>query len=224
VKKLPFVVLVALLMAASAGAAVRQEHHFSLAFSTKAPHTNSGITFTTDRFGYKAPPQGQLADRVASVTFQLAPGARINTAAFPSCSKSALTARGPDACPRGSQVGSGRAVIITGLPIDPVKMTAKVFTTRSGLLTYLTGSGQTQVLGLSVSGGKIVAPVPHVCPTGDCSQVEAVLKYLTVTLKPGKLVTTPSKCPATRKWTNKAVYKFVNGDVETQTSSSACKR
>jgi hypothetical protein len=77
---------------------------------------------------------------------------------------------------------------------------------------------------LSVSGGKIVAPVPHVCPTGDCSQVEAVLKYLTVTLKPGKLVTTPGKCPATRKWANRAVYKFVNGDVETVTSSSACKR
>lgn len=223
-KKLPLIVLAALLVAVPAGAASRDEHHFSLAFSAKNPRSNSGITFTTDRFQYKAPPPGQLADRVASVTFQLAPGSRINTAAFPACSKSALTARGPGACPRGSQVGSGRAVIITGLPIDPVKMTAKVFSAKNGLLTYLTGSGQTQVLALSASGGKIVAPVPHVCPTGDCSQVEAVLKYLTVTLKPGKLVTTPGKCPATRKWTNKAVYKYVNGDVETQTSSSACKR
>jgi hypothetical protein len=75
-----------------------------------------------------------------------------------------------------------------------------------------------------MSGSKIVAPVPHVCPTGDCKQAEAVLKYLTVTLKPGKLITTPASCPAARKWTNKALYKFVNGDTETETSTSSCKR
>jgi hypothetical protein len=224
VKKLPFVVLLAALIAVPAWGAVRQEHHFSLTFSSKAPRSPSGVTFSTDRFNYKAPSPGQAADRVGSVTFQLAPGTRIDTKAFPSCAKSALAAMGPGACPRGSRVGSGQAVIITGLPIDPVKMSAKVFTTKAGLLTYLTGSGQTQVLALSVSGSKIVAPVPHVCPTGDCSQVEAVLKKLTVTLKPGKLVTTPAKCPATRKWVNKALYKYVNGDTETEKSTSACRR
>ena len=223
-KKLPFVLLLTALMVVPAWAATRHEHKFSLTFSSKSPRAASGITFSTDRFSYKAPPPGQAADRVGSVTFQLAPGTRINTKAFPSCSKSALTERGPDACPSGSQVGSGKAVIITGLPLDPVQMTAKVFTTKGGLLTYLTGSGQTQVLGLVAAGSKIVAPVPHVCPTGDCSQVEAVLKKLTVTLKPGKLVTTPATCPAAGKWTNRALYKFVNGDTETEKSTSACRR
>ena len=222
-KKLALAVLAAALLAVPATAAVRHEHHFSLTFSTKKAHSAAGVTFVTDRFSYKAPPPGQSADRVASVTFLMAPGTRTNTGAYPSCSKAALTERGPDACPSGSQVGTGKAVVITGLPIDPVKMTAKVFTTKGGLLTYLTGSGQTQVIALKMTGSKIVAPVPHVCPTGDCSQVEAVLKTLTVTLKPGKLITSPAKCPASRKWTNKAVYKYVNGDVETETSKSACK-
>jgi hypothetical protein len=223
VKRLPLVALAAMLIAIPAYAATRHEHHFSLAFSVKSTGARSGVTFSTDRFEYKAPPPGQAADRVASVTFRMAPGTRTNPGAFPSCSQSALTARGPGACPRGSQVGSGRAVVITGLPIDPVKMTAKIFTTKAGLLTYLTGSGQTQVIALSMKGSTIVAPVPHVCPTGDCSQVEAVLKSLTVTLKPGKLVTTPAKCPASGKWTNQAIYKFVNGDVENETSTSKCK-
>lgn len=223
-KRLLFILLAGALVAVPAYAATRHEHRFSLTFSSKTAGANSGVTFVTDRFDYKAPSPGTAADRVASVTFKMAPGTRTNTKAFPSCSKSALEARGPGACPRGSQVGTGRAEVITGLPIDPVKMTAKVFAAKGGLLTYLTGSGQTQVIGLSMKGSTIVAPVPHACPTGNCSQVEAVLKYLTVTLKPGKLITTPTKCPASRKWTNKAAYKFVNGDVETETSTSPCKR
>ena len=223
-KKLLLVVLGTALLAVPAYAATRHEHHFSLTFSSKATNAQSGVTFVTDRFAYKAPPQGTPADRVAKVTFQMAPGTRTNTAAFPSCSKAALTAKGPGACPKGSQVGTGKAVVITGLPIDPVNMTAKVFTTKGGLLTYLTGSGQTQVIALTMSGSRIISPVPHVCPTGDCSQVEAVLKKLTVNLTAGKLITTPAKCPASRKWTNKAMYTFVNGDTETVTSLTACKR
>ena len=222
-KRLALTSLAVVLIAVPAYGAIRHEHHFSLAFSTHTTLAKSGVTFSTDRFNYKAPPPGQAADRVASVAFRMAPGTRTNPNAFPSCSKSALTARGPGACPSGSQVGSGKAVVITGLPIDPVKMTAKVFTTRGGLLTYLTGSGQTQVIALTMSGNTIVSPVPHVCPTGDCSQVEAVLKSLTVTLKPSKLVVTPARCPASKKWTNKAIYKYVNGDSETETSTSACK-
>jgi hypothetical protein len=223
VNKLLLAVLTAALLAVPASAALRHEHRFSLSFSAKTTKTASGVTFMTDRFNYRAPPQGTPADRVSRVTFQMAPGTRTNVGAYPSCSKAKLTKIGPSACPKGSQVGTGKAVVITGLPIDPVNMTAKVFTTRGGLLTYLTGSGQTQVIALAMSGSKIVSPVPHVCPTGDCKQVEAVLKKLTVTLKAGKLITTPSKCPASRKWTNKAIYTYVNGDTETETSLSTCK-
>jgi hypothetical protein len=70
----------------------------------------------------------------------------------------------------------------------------------------------------------MVAAVPRKCLVEtDCTQGEAVLKRLTVTLKPGKLVTTPAKCPSSRKWTNTVLYKFVNGDTEKQTSTSPCK-
>ena len=223
--KKPIVVALALALASvPALAATRHEHHFNLAFSAKSTGSPTGITFLTDRYTYKAPAQGQLADRVATTTFVMQAGTRTNSNAYPACSKSALAAKGPMACPKGSNVGSGKAVVITGLPIDPINMTAQIFTTRNGLLTYLTGSGQTQVLALSMKGNRIVAAVPQKCLVpNDCTQGEAVLKKLTVSLKAGKLITTPAKCPASRKWTNTVIYKYVNGDTEKETSTSPCK-
>jgi hypothetical protein len=49
-KGLPLVALAVSLLAVPASAAVRHEHHFSLAFSQKAVRAPSGVTFTTDRF------------------------------------------------------------------------------------------------------------------------------------------------------------------------------
>jgi hypothetical protein len=223
-RKTALVALLCALVAVPAFAATRAEHKFSLAFSTKATSAKSGVKFLTDRFDYKAPPQGQLADRVATVTFVMAPGTRTNPNAYPACNAKALEEKGPMACPNGSKVGTGKAEVITGLPIDPINMTAQVFATKNGLLTYLTGSGQTQVIALSMKANKIVAPVPRKCLIpSDCTQGEAVLKRLSVTLNKGKLVTTPSKCPSSGKWTNTALYKFVSGDTEKETSTSACK-
>ena len=223
-RRLPIAILAGVLAATPALAATRSEHHFSLTFSSTKPGTSTGVKFLTDRFNYKAPPQGQPADRVATVTFTMPPGTRTNLAAYPKCSKAALEARGPSACPSGSKVGTGKATVITGLPIDPITLSAQVFTKQGGLLAYLTGSGQTQVIEMSMSSNKIVAQVPRRCLIAtDCSKGEAVLKSLTVTLKPGKLVKTPRTCPGSGKWTSAAVYKYVNGDTERQTSKSPCK-
>ena len=223
-KRLVLIALALAVASVPAFAATRQEHHFKLAFSAKTTQSQSGVTFLTDRFDYKAPAQGQIADRVATTTFVMATGTRTNANGYPACSKSALTERGPMACPSGSRVGTGKAVVITGLPIDPITMTAQIFTTHNGLLTYLTGSGQTQVIGLSMKGNRMVAAVPRKCLVpSDCTQGEAVLKKLTITLTRGKLITTPAKCPASHKWTNTVLYKYVNGDTEKETSTSPCK-
>jgi hypothetical protein len=222
--RLPIVILAGVVAATPALAASRSEHHFKLSFSTQAPGAQTGIKFLTDRYTYKAPPQGQVADRVASTTFIMAPGTRTNLAAYPKCTKAALEAKGPMGCPARSRVGSGSAKVITGLPIDPIALTAQIFVKKAGLLAYLTGSGQTQVIEMSMVRNRIVAQVPRKCLVAtDCTQGEAVLKTLTVTLKPGKLVTTPRSCPSSRKWTNRVLYKYVNGDTETLTSASPCK-
>jgi hypothetical protein len=205
-------------------AATRHEHRFNLAFSAKSPGTPTGVKFLTDRFSYKAPPQGTAADRVATTTFTMHLGTKTNLGAFPKCTKAGLQARGPMACPKGSKVGTGKATVITGLPIDPINLTAQIFVKKGGLLAYLTGSGQTQVIEMSMKRNKIVAAVPRKCLVpSDCTKGEAVLKTLKVTLNPGKLVTTPAKCPASGKWTNTVLYKYANGDTEKRSSTSPCK-
>ena len=69
-----FTLLTALIavLVVPAYAATRHEHKFSLSFSATAASSKSGVKFFTDRFDYKAPPQGELADRVATVTFVMA--------------------------------------------------------------------------------------------------------------------------------------------------------
>lgn len=223
-KRLALIALATAIAATPALAATRSEHHFTLAFSKKTPSTQTAVKFVTDRYEYRAPPQGRVADRVATTTFVMAPGTRTNLAPYPKCSKAALLDKGPMACPKGSRVGSGKAAVITGLPIDPITLTAQIFVKRGGLVAYLTGSGQTQVIEMSVQRNKIVAAVPRKCLIeSDCTQGEAVLKLLSVTVNPGKLITTPPKCAASHKWTNTAIYKYVNGDVERQTSTTPCK-
>lgn len=223
-KRLAVVVALAV-AAAPALAATKHEHHFTLAFTKKTPSTQTGVKFVTDRYTYKAPTPPQPVERVSKVTFVMAPGTHTNLTSFAKCTKAALEAKGPGACPKGSRVGSGKAVVITGLPIDPVNLTAQIFVKKGGLLAYLTGSGQTQIIEMSVKSNKIVAPVPRKClDPKDCSKGEAVLKVLSVTINPGKLITTPRTCPAARKWTNTALYAYANGDTEKVTSTTPCKR
>lgn len=221
--RLPLILSAGLIAAAPVLATTRSEHDFELTFSAKAPKTATGVQFLTDRTDYKAPPQGQPADRVATTTFTMHPGTKTNTRAYPACARSQLEAKGPMACPEGSEVGSGEAVVITGLPIDPVVLDATIFVKKNGLLAYLTGSGQTQVIEMSITGRKIVARVPRKCLVeDDCTQGEAVLKRLEVTLEKGKLIRTPATCPKSRRWTNTVDYRYVNGDTERVTSTSPC--
>lgn len=224
--RLPLVLTAGLLAVTPALAATRNEHKFKLQFSTQAAGAPTGVSFLTDRFAYKAPPLGQPADRVATTTFIMAPGTRTSTASYPKCSKAALEEKGPMACPARSNVGSGKAYVITGSPLDPIELSAKIFVAKSGLLAYLTGP-QTQIIGMSISGNRIIAAVPRTClpESSKCqgNYIEAVLKKLTVNLKKGKLITTPRTCPSSRKWTNTVVYKYVNGDTERKTSTSPCK-
>ena len=224
-RRISLLALIGVLAAVPAYAAVRHEHKFSLKFTTTTPGKATGTKFVTNRFAYTPPPAGQLADRVKTTTIVMAPGTRMNLAAYPKCSKAKLLSIGSSACPTGSLVGSGTATVITGNPVIDASLTslkAQIFTTSGGLLTYLTG--QNQVIELKVKGAEMIAQVPQKCldPT-DCTKGEAVLKVLTVTLKPGKLTTTPAKCPASHKWTNTVVYKYVNGDTERETSTTPCK-
>lgn len=226
--------LVLLALAVTAVGATLNEHKFSMSFSKKTPATSTGIKFSTDRYTYKAPASDEKANPVTKIVFTLAPGTRTDPSVVPLCKQSALEESGATACPKGSKVGTGKAVVITGVDIfDPVEEDVAIFATRGGLLAHLTGL-QSAVIPLTLKGNKLTAVVPRVClpggtPADDCSKGEAVLTELTATLaarSKGRkaLVRTPPTCPSTRKWVSKAAYQFRSGDKETKTSVTTCKR
>jgi hypothetical protein len=229
----PFLLLLfVVLLAVPAAAATRNDHKFSMTYSKAKPSTSTGVSFVTDRFAYVAPPAGQAPLHVTRSVFTMAPGTRTDTSVVPACTAAKLLAGGKEAC-AASKVGQGTAIVITGLSIDPVKETVTVFGGKKQLLAYLEGLA-TSVVELTLKGNKLTAEVPRTClPPGTiadgCSNGEAVLKTLDVRLnakKKGKraLVKTPPRCPASGKWTNKATYTYDNGDTETKTSTTRCRK
>jgi hypothetical protein len=234
-RRLPLLIILALVVATPAVAATRSEHHFSMSFSKKTPATSTGISFVTDRFSYVAPPVGQKADRVAKIVFTMAPGTKTDTRATAVCSKAQLEQGGLTACPAGAKVGTGTATAITGLvDLDPVSFQVTVLAKRYGLLAFLAGGGVTQIVELSMSGNKITTEVPRICSPGgalenDCANGDTVLKQMSVKIAPHKrgkhmLVRTPKRCPKAGVWTNTATYTFVNGDTETEKSTTPCRK
>lgn len=219
-------------LATVAIAATRDEHKFKMAFTATKPNKATGLTFTTDRYAYEAPPPGQPVElRVTKTVFTLHKGAKLKTGVVPACSKAKLEDRGAAGCPK-SDIGGGSATVITGVSsLDPVKEDVKLFAKKNGILAYLTGL-QTQVIELSVDGRTITAKVPRIClgggtPEEGCPNGEAVLKKLKtkvdkVKTSKGKLVTTPPSCPASGNWKNKVKYTYSNGDTETKTATSRC--
>jgi hypothetical protein len=234
-RRLPVVLalILAVVLAVDATAVTRSEHHFKMSFAKKAPGVPTAVSFGTDRFAYTAPPLGQAADRVATTVFVMHPGTRTDTRAVPNCTLATLEGN-PDGCPAGSKVGTGTATAITGLSgLDPVSFEVTVYAARNGLLAHLSGL-TIQNIELAMKGNRITANVPRICSPGGsledgCSNGDTVLKTLSVKLNARKrgtraLVRTPRRCPASGVWTNKAIYTFVNGDTETQTAATKCRK
>ena len=218
-----------------AAAAVRNDHKFKLTLTATKPKQSTGVTFSSDRANYVAPPAGTAPLTVTRTVFSLPLGTRINTAAATRCSISILETQGAAGCRAGSAIGSGEAVAITGVPgLDPLTEQIQIFATRTGLAAFLTGL-KTVVIPLTVRANKITAVVPRLClGTGanPCATGEAVLKSLKITIRAKttrrggivrRLVTTPATCVG-GKWTSRATYTYANGDTDTQKSTDTCRR
>ena len=90
---------------------------FDPAKASKKKGAARAMKFTFDYFAGTTD-DSRLPD-VRSVSVY-AGGAVLGHDAFPKCDESDLVAQGPDACPDGSQVGSGKAIAEVHPPDDPV--------------------------------------------------------------------------------------------------------
>jgi hypothetical protein len=142
-----------------------------------------------------------------------------------------LRARGREACPAGSRVGTGTLWATTGFgpPLDPVEADVVVFNGGDQLVEVVFAKGTNSVLGmdrLDVRGSKLTAH-PPATPGGPPDGRTSIRRIdLDLPARRGAdgqpFVTTPPTCPADGRWRSRAHYGFADGGKTTLSSQTPC--
>jgi hypothetical protein len=198
------------------------------AFTTRTPGAPTGRLYTVDFFAAtdanaKPPP-------LEHVHLVLPEGARFNTEAIPQCTATdvQLIAQGPEACPRGSRLGTGVLTIDTGFPepnrFSPVDLTG--LNARNTLIIFSQDreTGARVIVRAPVGERTLdidVPPLPGAPPEGGADRREEIT-FEPVTGPGGAYVTTPPTCPADGAWVLRTTYTFRGGEQQTAESRSPC--
>ncbi len=225
------IVALALMGAVGARAGSDNRGEYDLGLGTTKPSSATGLRL---HVGYRNPSDpGAKPPPVTAASFDLPPGIRIDGAAVPSCdaSDAQLRARGRDACPAGSSVGTGTLVAITGFgpPADPVEADVEVFNGPNQLVEVVFAKDTNTVLGMDrvdVRGNRLIAH-PPATPGGPPDGRTSIRRIdLDLPARRGAggraFVTAPAVCPGDGRWRSRAHYGFADGGRTTLTSQSPC--
>jgi hypothetical protein len=228
--------VLAIVVFAASGAAVAfassQATTFSFKQSSHKAGTPTGIAFNVE-FGDPAAANG-VPSGLKDFKITMPKGAKIDPAAATQCkaTEAQLMSKLAAACPASSRIGTGKATATDGanltVNVDGFVYNAKAAGKNSWIFLFLIGNSYAASFSAPVKGGTLSAKGL----TGAVPGGLIVTKFAGTIAKHSKgkgkkkhnLVTTPSSCPKSKKWTNKATFTFVDGSKDSATSSSACKR
>jgi hypothetical protein len=218
---------------ASAAAALgaSEATSYSVKHTVKAAGASTGIKFEVG-FGDPAAPNG-LPSGLQSFKIKLHKGTKIDAAAAPQCVVSAedLMSEGAAACPAATRIGTGTASATSAagqtITVDAVIFNEKLGKRNAFLFVFVLNGAYVTAFDAPVKGNTISA-------SGLTGALPGELVVTRFTGSIGKrssrrgnhrhnLITTPAKCPKSRKWTNTANFTFVNGNRDTGSNTSACK-
>jgi hypothetical protein len=204
---------------------------FSFKQSAHSTKSSTGIAFAVE-FGDPAVPTG-VPSGLKSFKITMPKGAKFDAAGAAQCKTTPddLMAKGAAACPAASRVGTGKATATNGTAV--VDVTGYIFNEKvkgknAFLFLFLINNGYAAAFDAPIKGGTLSASGLNGAIPGGL----IVTKFSGSIAKHSKgrgkkkhnLITTPSSCPKSRKWTNKATWTFVDGSKDSSTSTSACKR
>jgi hypothetical protein len=204
---------------------------FAFAFGGHAP----GVA-TTARVdvGFPTDDQGR-PKQLKGLDFEFPDGTTIDRSVAPVCTASddQVNSLGDDACPAETQVGWGSAEAHTGFgpPLDPFPSDAHTFATPTGTLNVFTPQGlrsPTVWRTRQVYDGLWVrdifpAPAPGF-PPPDGKSLPLEAHFTLDRRAPGKSwLTTPTTCPTEGAWTAHVVLTFVDGSVNTASTTTPCQ-
>ena len=177
------------------------------------------------------------------VLIRLNEGGKYNSSKFPRCTLAKLQARGPNGCPSGSKIGSGRGVgYAKPVVTDPVNAKLTIFNGakvggKDTILVYVFPDlGPTFVSVGKVSKKKAggfdynldfnIPPIKTLPSAPDASTALVETKTPRKTIKKGKrkfsLIVAPKKCNKT--WKAEGQFFFADGTSVTTPFSKACKK
>lgn len=218
----------------------------SVKFLKATVKTSTG-TVTALKASEPDAPAGKPSKAARKVVIKFPAGSKFDTAVPSVCRASdadIISTKGA-ACPRGSKVGAGSAEAITGFGagVDPVQESIIAYNNKNELILYLTPKGtigQTFILRpklkASRTGPTLTTTVPPLCLPGGtpptCSNGEAVLTKFdlktvgvtkTISGTRRNYVTTPPKCPRSKKWTTKITFTYSDASTQSFNSTSTCR-
>jgi hypothetical protein len=206
---------------------------FSFKETARAPGAATGIGFKT-AFGDPDAANG-LPSGVKSFTIKMPKGAKIDPAGAAQCKATAATlmAKGAAACPTASRIGKGTATATpptggAGVTVDAVVFNERVSGKNAFLFMFVSDGAYVTAFDAFVKGNQLSASgLDGAIPGG------LIVTAFNGTIdkhskgkgkKRHDLITTPPVCPKSKKWTNTANFGFTNGDKDSTTSTSPCKR
>lgn len=167
--------------------------------------------------------------------FHLPAGTRINESAIPTCTASdtELKARGGAACPPGSALGPGRVDFVTGIgnPVDPFAMDNHWYHGPKQIigLFHVPGTSHPTIAvnRVEIRGSSFIArpALPPGYPPGEKTvPKESYQRIHRLVTAKGAFITTPPKCPRSRRWISRSAVTYDDGSVQRATSVTRCKR
>lgn len=166
---------------------------------------------------------------VRSVALTLARGSRIDTGAVPVCeaADAELMTQGPAPC-ADSVVGGGVVTLDTGFP-EPFRFLDNDLTLLNAAdeVIFLFRQRQLGVRLAShaqIEGRTITATAPFLPGTPpDGAAADTVDETFNATAA-GAYISTPPRCPRSRRWTNRMRFTYDDGVTQTVRSRSRCRR
>lgn len=225
----------AVIAAAPAAHAEERRQTYSAKLTTERPGSATGLR---QQIRYRNPADPAAKPHsVARVVFRLPAGSQIDTSVPPQCdaSEAQFQAKGRDACPPETQVGTGGLSADTGLSAGDlprvVETDVSFFNNHDELILFAESTNTPVPIRVAsrieVSGRELVSTVPPL-PGAPPPDPFLALKDVTNSLDriqtdDGAYITAPPRCRKGGKWTITAEFTYRDGVSQTEKASTPCR-
>ena len=195
----------------------------SLAFKSATPATPSGLDmdlrYLNPRNREEKPPT------IRKLVIHLPAGTRIDPSAVPVCkaSNEEIQARGRDACPKDTQIGTGKLDVWLGGPDDPRTTDLALFNGPDQIIEVLLFEGTNNTAALErlpVDGSTISGEPVQVPPGAPPDRRFSASRIVWDIPATGRYLVTPPTCEG--RWTTVGDFEFADGSSARAESTQAC--